>query len=251
MKFGLGAKIGLIGGLLGGAIGMTAAIIAEPLGGSILASIFIIVFGIVYWKFFRPIFVSNKLLKTGQPAKAKILKVWDTGVTVNQNPQVGLLLEVTPMNKMPYQVETRQIISRLNPSVYQPGMEVDVRIDPNNTDIVAIESVGGMGGYSGSYSKSEAQKLMTDIDNFNKELMKYGESSRAIVLKYTEMGINVNGNNPAVTLDLEVIPDNRKSFKAQAKGVVMETSVPKFQPGEEIFVKFDPKDIAKVTIEHS
>jgi len=238
MKLGLGAKIGLIGGLLGGAIGMTAGIIAEPIGGSILSAIFIIVFGTVYWKFFRPMVVSNKLLKTGQPAKAKIIKVWDTGVTVNQNPQVGLLLEVTPMNKMPYQVETRQIISRLNPSMYQPGMEVDVRIDPDDEKKIAIESSGGAGRYSGSYSKSEAKKLITEIDEFNKELMKYGESSRAIVLKYTEMGININGNNPAVTLDLEVIPDNRKSFKAQAKGVVMETSVPKFQPGEEIFVKF-------------
>ena len=251
MKFGLGAKIGLIGGLLGGLVGMTAAILADPIGGSIFASIFLIVFGIIYWKFFRPIFVSNKLLKTGQQAKAKILKVWDTGVTVNQNPQVGLLLEVTPMNKMPYQVETRQIISRLNPSLYQPGMEVDVRIDPDEESKIAIETIGGAGGYSGRYSKSEARKMITEIDKFNKELVKYGESSRAIVLNYTEMGINVNGNNPAVTLDLEVIPDNRKSFKAQTKGIVMKTSVPKFQPGEEIFVKFDPKDITKVSIEHS
>ena len=251
MRFGLGIKIGLIGGILGGAAGMVAAIISDPVGGSILSAIFIIIFGGVFWIFFRPIIVSNKLLKTGVRAKAKILKVWDTGVTVNQNPQVGLMLEVTPQNKMPYQAETKQIISRLNPSLYQPGMEVNVRFDPDDTEKVAIESTAGFGRFSKSYSVNEAQKLMTEIDNFNKEILKYGESSRAIVLKYTEMGINVNGNNPAVTLDLEVIPDHGKSFKAKAKGVVMETSVPKFRPGEEIFVKFDPKDITKVSIEHS
>jgi len=251
MRFGLGAKIGMIGGILGGAAGMVAAIIADPVGGSILSAIFIIIFGGVFWIFFRPFIVSNKLLKTGVRAKAKILKVWDTGVTVNQNPQVGILLEVTPQNKMPFQAEAKQIISRLNPSLYQPGMEVNVRFDPDDTDKVAIESTAGFGRFSKSYSVNEAQKLMTDIDSFNKEILKYGESSRAIVLKYREMGINVNGNNPAVTLDLEVIPNHMKSFKAKAKGVINEQSVSKFQPGEEIFVKFDPKDITKVSIEHS
>jgi len=251
MKFGLGAKIGMIGGILGGAAGMVAAIIADPVGGSILSAIFIIIFGGVFWIFFRPMIVSNKLLKTGVRAKAKILKVWDTGVTVNQNPQVGMLLEVTPTDRMPFQAEAKQIISRLNPSLYQQGMEVNVRFDPDDTDKVAIESSVGFGRFSKKYSVNEAQKLMTDIDNFNKEILKYGESSRAIVLKYREMGINVNGNNPAVTLDLEVIPDHGKSFKAHAKGVIMEQSVSKFKPGEEIFVKFDPKDITKVSIEHS
>ena len=251
MKFGLGAKIGMIGGILGGAIGMVAAIISDPVGGSILSAIFIIIFGGVFWIFFRPMIVSNKLLKSGVRAKAKILKVWDTGVTVNQNPQVGMLLEVTPQNKMPFQAEAKQIISRLNPSLYQPGMEVNVRFDPDDTDKVAIESSVGFGRFSKKYSVNEAQKLMTDIDNFNKEILKYGESSRAIVLKYREMGINVNGNNPAVTLDLEVIPDHRKSFKAKAKGVIMEQSISKFQPGEEIYIKFDPKNITKVSIEHS
>jgi hypothetical protein len=251
MKMGLGAKIGIFGGILGGVIGMVAAIISEPILGSIFSAFFIVVFGTVFWKIFRPMYVSKKLLKTGVRAKAIIVKVWDTGVTVNKNPQVGLLLDVTPPHKMPYQTEMRQIISRLNPSVYQPGMEVDVRIDPDDEKKIAIESIGGAGGYSSSYSKSEAEKKLMEVEKLNKEILKYGESSRAIVLNYTEMGINVNGNNPAVTLDLEVIPDNRKSFKAQAKGIVMETSVPKFQPGEEIYVKFDPKDITKVSIEHS
>jgi len=34
-------------------------------------------------------------------------------------------------------------------------------------------------------------------------------------------------------------------------GVIAEQSVAKFQPGEEIYVKFDPNDTSKVTIIHS
>ena len=47
---------------------------------------------------FRRVFGSLKqnrtLLATGEPARAKILKMWDTGATLNGDPQVGLLLEV-------------------------------------------------------------------------------------------------------------------------------------------------------------
>ncbi|MBL8017104.1 MAG: hypothetical protein JNK43_07545 [Ignavibacteria bacterium] len=81
--------------------------------------------------------------------------------------------------------------------------------------------------------------------------MKYGTSSKAIVTKYTWLGIYVNGQNPAVELEVQVTPSNIPAFSAKTIGVIMEQSVPKFQPGEEIYVKYDPNMPSKVTIEHS
>jgi hypothetical protein len=37
---------------------------------------------------------ANRILKTGEQRNGKILEVWDTNVTINNNPQVGLLVEV-------------------------------------------------------------------------------------------------------------------------------------------------------------
>ncbi|MGH2575570.1 MAG: hypothetical protein ACRDFC_07715 [Ignavibacteria bacterium] len=252
MKLNVFAKIGLIVGLLGGAAGIAVGIITAPIPGTIFALVFVLIFFFVYWKIFRPMVVSNKLLKTGTPAQATVLKVWDTGVTVNNDPQVGILLEVSPPMAMPYQVETKMIISRLQPNLLQQGMVVTVKIDPDDKDKVAIDLSGGTSGVNYTDArKKEAEQMLLKIDRANQELMAYGESARAIVTKYTWMGINVNGNNPAVTLELEVLPETRKSFRASAKGVIMETSIPKFQPGEEIFVKFDSNDTSKVTIDHS
>jgi hypothetical protein len=93
--------------------------------------------------------------------------------------------------------------------------------------------------------------MLTKINDANEQLMQYGEEAKAIVMKYIPMGINVNGNNPAVTLELEVLPSSREPFKATVKGVIKDTSVPKYQPGCEIYVKFDPNDITKVTMSHS
>jgi hypothetical protein len=254
MKFSLGAKIGLIIGLLGGLVGMAAAIIAAPLEGSIFAIIFIAIFGGVFWGVFRPMFVQNKLLKTGVSARAVIKQVSDTGVTVNNNPQIKLLLEVSPPMGVPYLVETKMIISRLQPGLYQPGMELAVKIDPDDKDKVAVDPTGGAGGggYSGStMTQQEAEAMLVRLNNENTKLIAYGETARAIVTGYQWMGVYVNGNNPFVTLDVEVLPESRSSFKAKAKGVIAEQSVARFQPGEEIYVKYDPNDTSKVTIEHS
>ncbi|MDQ6985327.1 MAG: hypothetical protein Q9M91_01715 [Candidatus Dojkabacteria bacterium] len=65
------------------------------------------------------------------------------------------------------------------------------------------------------------------------------------------MGANINGNNPAVEFVLQIIPDNQPAFKASTISVISEQSISKFQPGEEIFVKYDPENMSRVTIESS
>lgn len=78
-----------------------------------------------------------------------------------------------------------------------------------------------------------------------------GRPARVIIKKYTWLGANVNGNNPYVELELEVLPENSSSFSSKARGVIAEASVPKYQPGKEIFVKYDLYDKSKVVIDHS
>ena len=129
MRLGIGGWIGLIVGGLGGLIGMTVAIMASPVFGSIFTLFFIVVFGGVFWSFyFKPMMVRNKLSKTGVPAQARILSLSDTGVTVNMNPQIKLLLEVTPPMGSTYQVEMKKVISRLDTASYQPGNILSVII---------------------------------------------------------------------------------------------------------------------------
>ncbi len=260
MKMGVGGWIGLIVGGLGGLLGMVVAIAASPVYGSIFSLVFIAIFGGVFWSIFRPMMMQSKLMKTGVSATATVLEVHDTGVTVNNSPQIKLLLQVTPPMGMQYKVQTKVLISRLQTYAFQPGMTIAVKIDPNDKDKIAIDYSGGTSDADSSYSQEQyyspqqIQQIQADLMKTNDENLKlvaYGESAKAIVLKYTDLNIKVNGENPAVVLDLEVMPLTRSPFKATAKGVVKVESVPKFQPGEEIFVKFDPNDITKVAVEHS
>lgn len=108
--------------------------------GVLLVTVVAIVPGIIMvWKAFGGIQQTNQILATGEAAQAKILKMWDTGATLNDNPQVGLLLEVHAVNRSPYQIETKCFVSRLRIPQVQPGAVVNVKIDRQDEAKVALE----------------------------------------------------------------------------------------------------------------
>lgn len=93
----------------------------------------------VFRKVFGGIKQTNQLLATGEAAQAKILKMWDTGATLNDNPQVEILLEVHAVNRSPYQVETKCFLSRVKIPQVQTGAIVNVKIDRQDAAKVALE----------------------------------------------------------------------------------------------------------------
>lgn len=109
----------------------TSIILTGLLGG--LSMLIMIGIPIISW------LRNREVRDEGLPAQAKILKIWDTGTTINQNPVVGLLLEVHPPGGTPFQAETEQLISRLQVPMIQPGMEISVKYDPH-TQAVALEN---------------------------------------------------------------------------------------------------------------
>ena len=92
----------------------------------------------VYRTVYGKINQSNKLLTTGVPAQARVMQLADTGVRLNDNPQVKLVLEVHPMGQSPYQVEVSSFISMIKLAQVQPGQMVNVRYDPADPSKVAL-----------------------------------------------------------------------------------------------------------------
>jgi hypothetical protein len=82
---------------------------------------------------------AKELERNGEPAKAEILKIWDTGMTVNNDPVVGFDLQVRPEGKPSYDTQTKLRIPRLSISQVQPGTVVPVRIDRRNPTRVSLD----------------------------------------------------------------------------------------------------------------
>ncbi|MEW5938801.1 MAG: hypothetical protein AB1750_04010 [Chloroflexota bacterium] len=83
---------------------------------------------------------NRALQEQGQPAQATVLKIWDTGTTINQNPVVRMLLEVRPPGGTSFQAETERLVSRLQIPQIQPGAIVAVKYDPQSQAVALMET---------------------------------------------------------------------------------------------------------------
>ncbi|RPI23372.1 MAG: hypothetical protein EHM70_22595 [Chloroflexota bacterium] len=204
-------------------------------------------------------------VKNGVTATATITRMWDTGTTINDNPLAGFELQVMPPNGAPFTAETKQMVNRLQVGYFQPGQTVTVSYNPANPNKIHITGVGAAAGapapaYQGATGTPGMQPQMNpavieqqlrQIDADNEVLRATGQPAPAQVISYMDWNVHVNGENPAVTLQLQVTPPGKPAFMAQASGIISVSSVPKFQPGCTIWVKYDPTNLTRVTIDHS
>jgi hypothetical protein len=80
----------------------------------------------------------RELMASGEAAQAVVLRLSDTGTTINENPVARLLLEVRPRTRPAYRVETQLLLSRLAVAQVQPGAVLNVRVDPNDPRKIAF-----------------------------------------------------------------------------------------------------------------
>ena len=78
------------------------------------------------------------LLKNGNEAPATILKVWQTGLKVNINEQIGLRLQVQDPDGDTYEAEIKAVVPKLMMAQYQEGGAVQVNVDPYDRTRVAL-----------------------------------------------------------------------------------------------------------------
>jgi len=83
---------------------------------------------------------ARALRQTGIPAPATILRIWDTGITLNDDPVIGMEVEVRPEEGDPFRaVIPKSRISRVAIPQFQPGEEIAVRYDPRDLSQVALD----------------------------------------------------------------------------------------------------------------
>ena len=82
---------------------------------------------------------NTQLLMTGESAQATVVSLNDAGMLVNNNPMVNIILNIEPINRPAYQAAVRTLVPMIKLAQVQPGMKVNVRVDPTNPANVALE----------------------------------------------------------------------------------------------------------------
>jgi hypothetical protein len=83
--------------------------------------------------------VSREIREKGLPAKGTVLKIWETGVRVNDSLVVGFLLKIHAEGMAPYEAETKALISILWIPQIQPGAVLPVKYDPKDPSRIALD----------------------------------------------------------------------------------------------------------------
>jgi hypothetical protein len=135
--------IGIIGGIGGVLFGVFAVLRSGGPENVQIAIAMVVVFGamgfLLYKFLWQPRFNVRRLQIDGIPGKARILEVIETNITVNNNPQVKLIMELRNKSGELYNAQCKTVVSRKSPVFFQPGKEVKVKIDPDNEKNVIID----------------------------------------------------------------------------------------------------------------
>ena len=83
---------------------------------------------------------TRAIQKVGEPAFGTVVQVWDTGITVNNDPVIGMRLTVQRSTGETYDaVIKKSLVSRVHIPQFQPGAQIPVRVDPQDPARVAID----------------------------------------------------------------------------------------------------------------
>jgi hypothetical protein len=79
------------------------------------------------------------IVAIGAPATGTIVRLVDTGTTINDDPVVEFVVRVVPAEGAAYEARARGLVSRLDVPQFQPGRVVPVRYDPRNRSRIALD----------------------------------------------------------------------------------------------------------------
>jgi hypothetical protein len=82
---------------------------------------------------------NREIRKVGVPAEALVVRIWETGMTVNDDPVVGFDLEVHAEGKEPYLAQATARIPIIFIPQVQPGHRLAVKYDPADPKRVALD----------------------------------------------------------------------------------------------------------------
>lgn len=154
---GVGGMIGLGCIVLGFILGGMGVWVAGPVAVLIYVAIWAVLLGIFWHYVFGPMVLANRLMSTGEDGEATIIAIAETGSSLQTGgaipkPGMRITLDVRPANGKPvYQATIETFISMFEVQAYQPGTNVNVKIDPNNPKkIIIVDRTGAMQMHSAS-----------------------------------------------------------------------------------------------------
>jgi len=99
--------------------------------------------------------------------------------------------------------------------------------------------------------QNQVENELLEQEQIYTQIRKTGEEAPAKILSMMDTGVRIGDTASMLKFSLEVFPQDRSPFLAETQNSISDLSRPKFGPCATIYVKFNPKDLTQVAIDHA
>lgn len=202
---------------------------------------------------------AQRIKATGVPGSARIMGMRQTGVQMNDQPQIELSLEVTTTMQGPYQVVMKEYVPLMLIGTLSSGRPLPVKVDPANPNTVIIEWENALGGgMSGAPSMAgmappagaDSSQMDPGLRQAEKErLLASGIQGSATVLSSNTTGQTDSEGRPVYDLMLRIEIPGREPVQGPARTGVPPERVDRLEAGDTVTIKADPANPSSMTID--
>ena len=219
--------------------------------------------GLLFWgrKWSRAYAEAQRIRVQGVPGQAQILGMRQTGVRLNEQPQVELRLRVSTSMHGPYEVTQKEYIPEMLLGVLTSGQPLPVKVDSANPQRVVIEweNAGGMGtpmagmpvaGMAASGQMAGfGQAPQGDPADVKKRLLAEGVSGTAKVISSVPVGQNDSEGRPMYSMVLQIEVEGHPPMQGPAVVGVPPERAELLEVGDTVPIKADANNPSVMAVD--
>jgi hypothetical protein len=219
--------------------------------------------GLLFWgrKWQRAAVEADRIRTQGVAGNATITGMRQTGVTLNEQPQVELQLQVTTSMHGAYPVTLKEYVPLMMLGVLSSGRPLPVKVDPSNPQRVIIEweNAGGMGtpiaGMPGAGMPVAGQMAgigqppAGDPADMKKRLLAEGVSGTAKVISSAPTGQMDSEGRPVYSMMLQIEVEGHPPMQGPAVVGVPPERAELLEVGDTVPIKADANNPSVMAVD--
>lgn len=180
-------------------------------------------------------------------AMGTVVSLARTGLSVNDQPQLDITLDVSTVDGQVFRGVARQVVDVTDLAALAPGTVLPVRYLPGNTDDrVVLATDADPAQLQATFSR--VQLARGEITPHQLRIAEQGVEARAVVLAMRPTG-EIRGNRAMAVVALRVTKPEGGTFDLELEKALPPEAVPQVQPGAVVRVRYLPGDKSDVVIQ--
>ncbi|MBP2324561.1 hypothetical protein JOF56_004946 [Kibdelosporangium banguiense] len=172
-----------------------------------------------------------------------VVSVSRTGLTVNDQPQLEIELNVDTPNGLTFRATTRQIVDLMELGAVHPGAVLPVRYLPDGQVTLAIDA--SRDELQTAFDRVQLSKGLITPKQLH--ITEHGVDAQAVILAMAPTG-EIRGDRAVVNLTLRITRPNHTMFDLIQQKALPPSAIAQTQPGSAVRVRYLPQDESEVTI---